>query len=170
MLSTSAYNSVERTNGANSCPVPHGSLNLGHGCAFAGFDLNRRPGIYRTQTDPRTVEKILEDERKTIVDLLIPEAPSKEKTKFLKNTDDLNPTNDEVLAMALGSPARRVLTRAELVGPKNGWRDGHLSSYFGFCPPDPGLSPTALAMSPGTTNPVRFEKSNWIRTSMVRLM
>ena len=71
-------------------------------------------------------------------------------SKTIKNTDDLNPTDDELLAAVLGSPARRVLTRAELLGPRTGWRDGHLSSTHGFCPPDPGASQTALSMTPGS--------------------
>ncbi|KFY78093.1 hypothetical protein V499_02666 [Pseudogymnoascus sp. VKM F-103] len=43
----------------------------------------------------------------------------------------------EVLAAALGAPARRVLIRAEEVGPSSGWKDGHLSAKYGFLPPDP---------------------------------
>src|SRR5438046_4379194 len=98
--------------------------------------------FHPSQMDPEVVERLLMAERKTTVDLLVPEAPSKEKIRSVKSTDELNPTDDELLAVALGSPARQVLTRAELLSPRTGWRDGHLSSYHGFCPPDPGASPT----------------------------
>jgi hypothetical protein len=67
----------------------------------------------------------------------------------LKTVDTLTPSPDSVLAAALGSPARRVLQRAESLGPVTGWRDGYLSSTHGFCPPDPSASPIALAQSPG---------------------
>jgi hypothetical protein len=56
---------------------------------------------------------------------------------------------DEILEKALGAPTRRVLERAEALGPKTGWKDGHLSASHGFCPPDPTSSPLALSKSPG---------------------
>lgn len=82
-------------------------------------------------------------------ELLLPEAPPKEVTKGLKNADGLNPSDTDVLAMALGAPARRVLMRAMELGPKTGWKDGYLSTTHGFCPPDPSASPVALSLSPG---------------------
>lgn len=88
-------------------------------------------------------------ERKTLSELLLPEAPPVEMTKSLKNTDSLNPPDKDVLAAALGAPARNVLLRAAEIGPKTGWKDGYLTSTHGFCPPDPSASPIALAMSPG---------------------
>lgn len=81
--------------------------------------------------------------------MLIPEAPPKETLRGLKNADHLNPTDDDVLAAALGAPARRVLMRAEEIGPQTGWKDGYLSSAFGFLAPDPSESPVALRNSPG---------------------
>jgi hypothetical protein len=54
-----------------------------------------------------------------------------------------------VLAVALGAPARRVLLRAEAVGPSTGWKDGHLSSKHGFLAPNISDSRIALAQSPG---------------------
>ena len=81
--------------------------------------------------------------------MLIPEAPPKEASRGLKNADFLCPTDDEVLAAALGAPARRVLMRAETLGPRTGYRDGYLTSKWGFCPPDPSASPAALAACPG---------------------
>jgi hypothetical protein len=82
-------------------------------------------------------------------EMLLPKAPSKEQTKGVKNADELNPSDDAVLAAALGAPARRVLMRAEEIGPRTGWKDGYLSSDYGFTPPDPSASPVALRASPG---------------------
>jgi hypothetical protein len=67
---------------------------------------------------------LYEKERKTLQDVLMPEAPSRQLTKGLKNADDLNPTDDDLLAVALGAPGRRVIMRAEEIGPRTGWKDG----------------------------------------------
>ncbi|KAG8768914.1 hypothetical protein FRC12_005281 [Ceratobasidium sp. 428] len=67
----------------------------------------------------------------------------------MANADSLNPPEVDVLAMALGAPARRVLQRADALGPRTGWRDGYLSTHHGFCPPNPSAAPIALAASPG---------------------
>ena len=85
-------------------------------------------------------------QQKALTDILVSEIPS---TIGIQDVDALNPSDDEVLAVALGAPARRVLMRAESMGPRTGWRDGHLSVAHGFCPPDPSASPTALALSSG---------------------
>ena len=82
-------------------------------------------------------------------EMLMPEAPPRETTHGLKNADNLNPTDDDLLAVALGAPGRRVLMRAEEIGPQTGWKDGYLSSTYGFLPPDPSDSPVALRASPG---------------------
>jgi hypothetical protein len=95
------------------------------------------------------VESLRHQERKTLNEILMPVAPPKELTKGLKNADSLNPVDTDVLALALGAPARAVLTRAAEVGPKTGWKDGYLSASHGFCAPDPNASPIALAQSPG---------------------
>lgn len=79
----------------------------------------------------------------------MPEAPAREVTNGLKNADTLQPEDEDLLAFALGAPARRVLMRAEEIGPKTGWKDGYLSSTYGFLPPDPSDSPVALRASPG---------------------
>ncbi|KAF1912254.1 hypothetical protein BDU57DRAFT_504740 [Ampelomyces quisqualis] len=79
----------------------------------------------------------------------MPTAPARSRTKGLKNADVLQPEDDDLLALALGAPARRVLSRAEEIGPKTGWKDGYLSSSHGFLPPDPSDSPVALRASPG---------------------
>jgi sulfite reductase alpha subunit-like flavoprotein len=79
----------------------------------------------------------------------MPQAPARSITKGLKNADALQPEDDDLLAFALGAPARRILTRAEEIGPQTGWKDGYLSSAYGFLPPDPSDSPVALRASPG---------------------
>ena len=100
----------------------------------------------------------------------MPEAPARDKTKGLRNADQLQPEDDNLLAFALGAPARRILARAEEIGPKTGWKDGYLSSSYGcmsdlrtyLCqttadislpplvlPPDPSDAPVALRASPG---------------------
>jgi hypothetical protein len=84
-----------------------------------------------------------------MVELLLPSAPAKESVKGLKNADNLCPSDNDILAAALGAPARRVLLRAETLGPRTGFRDGYLTSKHGFCPPDPSASPIALAACPG---------------------
>jgi hypothetical protein len=84
-----------------------------------------------------------------MVEMLIPSAPLKEDVRGLKNADSLVPSDNDILAAALGAPARRVLMRADALGPKTGYRDGYLTSRWGFCPPDPEASPIALAASPG---------------------
>lgn len=63
--------------------------------------------------------------------MLMPEAPARNVTNGLKNADILQPDDDDLLAFALGAPARRILTRAEEIGPKTGWKDGYLSSTHG---------------------------------------
>lgn len=68
---------------------------------------------------------------------------------MLSNADSLNPSEVDVLAFALGAPARRVLDRADKIGSLTGWRDGFLSTNAGFCPPDPNAAPAALGRTPG---------------------
>lgn len=63
--------------------------------------------------------------------------------------DALNANEQDVLAVALGAPARQVMLRAEEIGSSTGWRDGYLSMEHGFCPPDYDEAATALARSPG---------------------
>ncbi|KAH3966709.1 hypothetical protein HBH98_205910 [Parastagonospora nodorum] len=138
-----------------SCPVSgqHGSTcpsgRVGpRGCAFAVFQPNLDASItYRENTeDPDTLHH---KERKALNEVLMPQAPARSLTKGLKNADVLQPEDDDLLALALGAPARRVLARAEEIGPKTGWKDGYLSSEYGFLPPDPSDSPVALRASPG---------------------
>jgi hypothetical protein len=72
-----------------------------------------------------------------------------QNTKGIKNLDTLNASEQDLLAVALGAPARQVILRAEEVGPRTGWRDGYLSVEYGFCPPDADAAAGALARSPG---------------------
>jgi hypothetical protein len=67
----------------------------------------------------------------------------------VKSLDTLNASEQDLLAVALGAPARQVLIRAEEVGPRTGWRDGYLSTEFGFTPPNADAAAGALAKSPG---------------------
>ena len=75
--------------------------------------------------------------------------PSARDIATIKNIDTLNAAEQDLLAVALGAPARQVMIRAEEIGQRTGWKDGHLSSEHGCCPPDYNESPAALANSPG---------------------
>ena len=125
------------------CPVA--SVGSSGACGFAVFGTFPPP----TRLVPchQSTQEVYEQEHKTLTDLLTT-ATSSEPTGYLQNVET-NFTDEEVLAVALGAPARRVVTRAELSGPSTGWRDGHLSAAYGFCPPDPSTSPSALDASPG---------------------
>ena len=72
-----------------------------------------------------------------------------QNAKGVKSLDKLNVDERDLLAVALGAPARQVILRAEEVGPKTGWRDGYLSTEYGFQPPDTSEAPGALRNSPG---------------------
>ncbi|KAI1084221.1 hypothetical protein F5B20DRAFT_287783 [Whalleya microplaca] len=63
--------------------------------------------------------------------------------------DAFNAHEQDLLAVALGAPARQVMLRAEEIGPQTGWADGYLSAEHGFCPVDYDESASALAKSPG---------------------
>ncbi|KAF2475924.1 uncharacterized protein BDR25DRAFT_253566, partial [Lindgomyces ingoldianus] len=86
--------------------------------------------MYSTTSEETSL--LYEQERKGLNEMLMPEAPAREITNGLKNADNLQPEDVDLLAVALGAPARRVLMRAEEVGPRTGWKDGYLSSAFGF--------------------------------------
>ncbi|PGH21294.1 hypothetical protein AJ80_03344 [Polytolypa hystricis UAMH7299] len=134
--------------GSSTCPAGHGPRMGPRGCAFSGFQMSANTSY--SPFNGNVSEGVLHArERKTLTELLLPEAPPVSLTKGMKNADSLNAPDKDVLAAALGAPARNVLLRAAEVGPKTGWKDGYLSSSYGFCPPDPSASPIALAMSPG---------------------
>ncbi|KAF2261865.1 hypothetical protein CC78DRAFT_499454 [Lojkania enalia] len=136
-----------RSGSVNGAGCPAGRVGP-RGCAFAAFQPNLgAPTVYSDGSDDTNT--LHEKERKALNEMLMPDAPSREVTNGLKNADVLNPEDDDVLAVALGAPARRVLMRAEEIGPRTGWKDGYLSSAYGFLPPDPSDSPVALRASPG---------------------
>lgn len=94
-------------------------------------------------------------ERKAINELLYSNVPSMAQIKDMQNAkgvkslDTLNVDERDLLAVALGAPARQVILRAEEVGPITGWRDGYLSTEYGFQVPDTSEAPGALRNSPG---------------------
>ena len=117
------------------------------GCALATFGPPPQPSCLGPNQKSATKGTHAEEHR-TLTDLLATISHS-EQTASPPPNPHLNPTDEEVLAAAIGAPARRVLMRAQMSGPNTGWRDGHLSVAHGFCPPDPSASPSALEASPG---------------------
>ena len=131
------------------CPVsPRSTKFAAGGCGFSFLLQQEIPTL--TPPHAPTPAQLLAQEQKALTDLLLPAPPGPKETLHLTDADLLNPADHDVLAAALGAPARAVLLRAELTGPRTGWRDGHLSTEHGFCPPDPEASPRALAQSPGS--------------------
>ncbi|KAG7085882.1 hypothetical protein E1B28_003416 [Marasmius oreades] len=122
------------------------------GCAWLGTSQPSSATLYGAPQGPDAIQTALEKERKTIVEVLLPTAPPKDLSSsraMLQNADSLNPRELDVLAIALGAPARRVLERADNIGPRTGWRDGFLSTKHGLCPADPNVAPAALALTQG---------------------
>ncbi|KAF2688123.1 hypothetical protein K458DRAFT_361117 [Lentithecium fluviatile CBS 122367] len=144
------------------CPVvsaagsKRGSRMGPRGCTMSGFaqsgDVHAAFGI-----PPHVnVEDFLRQrERKAINELLYSNVPSMAEIKEIQNAkgvkslDQLNVDERDLLAVALGAPARQVILRAEEVGRETGWRDGYLSTEYGFQPPDTSEAPGALRNSPG---------------------
>jgi sulfite reductase alpha subunit-like flavoprotein/predicted heme/steroid binding protein len=75
--------------------------------------------------------------------------PDPDHITQVKNVDTLVAQDKDLLAVALGAPARQVMLRAEAIGQRTGWKDGYLSAEYGFCPPDSNEAAGALANSPG---------------------
>lgn len=88
-------------------------------------------------------------ERKSINEILYATIPEPDHISQVRNIDDLVAQDSDLLAAALGAPARQVLLRAEAIGQRTGWKDGYLSAEYGFCPPDANEAAGALANSPG---------------------
>lgn len=89
-------------------------------------------------------------DRKAINDLLFDNESSARDLNNVTNIDVLPPSEHDVLAAALGAPARQVIIRAEGIGPRSGWKDGFLTAEYGFVPPDSmDAAVAALANSPG---------------------
>ncbi|KAJ8112822.1 hypothetical protein OPT61_g4898 [Boeremia exigua] len=144
------------------CPVgstsgsKRGSRTGPRGCTMSGFaqpgDVHAAFGIPAHEN----VEAFLrERERKAINELIYSNVPSMAEIKEIQNArgvkslDTLNMDERDLLAVALGAPARQVILRAEEVGPATGWRDGYLSTEYGFQPPDTNAATGALRNSPG---------------------
>ncbi|KFY17160.1 hypothetical protein V492_00838 [Pseudogymnoascus sp. VKM F-4246] len=140
------------------CPMGNGAGGNGRarGCNFASF--SRPEDVHSTFGIPPgadVADFLRQRERKAINELLYSDVPSMPVIKDMQNAqgtkslDSLNVNDQDLLAVALGAPARQVLLRAEEVGPRTGWRDGYLSREHGFCPPDADEAASALARSPG---------------------
>lgn len=98
---------------------------------------------------PHTHTNITSRERKAINELLYVNSSSRELNK-VTNIDILPASEHDLLAVALGAPARQVIIRAEEIGPPSGWKDGFLTSEYGFVPPESlDDSVAALAQSAG---------------------
>ncbi|KAL2752424.1 hypothetical protein ACRALDRAFT_1083188 [Sodiomyces alcalophilus JCM 7366] len=147
---------------ASRAPSTTGSRRLGpRGCSFSGYT---QPGDLHAAFDiPRGIDVdewlrsrcdgdptlLLRLERKAINEILYSNMPSSEQVNNVKDVDTLVANDEDLLAAALGAPARQVLLRAENIGPSIGWKDGYLSADYGFCPPDSNEAAGALAASPG---------------------
>ncbi|KAI0110397.1 cytochrome b5-like Heme/Steroid binding domain-containing protein [Nemania sp. FL0031] len=145
-----------------SCPVsgsvrgtcPAGNNRMGpRGCSFSGFS---QPGNLREAFDiPQGVDSdewLRMRDRKSINQLLYTNIPSPQIIQAAKNQaeiDAFNANEQDLLAVALGAPARQVMVRAEEIGSRTGWIDGYLSREHGFCPPDYDESVGVLAKTPG---------------------
>src|SRR5579859_5644110 len=115
------------------------------GCVFAGFGGKPPLDSFHPPANPHFVGLV---DKCWIQTTSIIKRPKEAPPDYVQ----VNlPTDDEIVGKALGAPARRVLQRAETLGPKTGWKDGHLSGAYGFSPPDPSSSPTALYLSPGNS-------------------
>ncbi|KAI1147237.1 cytochrome b5-like Heme/Steroid binding domain-containing protein [Nemania diffusa] len=145
-----------------SCPAsasvrgtcPAGNNRVGpRGCSFSGFS---QPGNLREAFDiPQAVDSeewLRMRERKSINQLLYSNIPPPQIIQAAKSQaeiDAFNANEQDLLAIALGAPARQVMARAEEIGPRTGWIDGYLSREHGFCPPDYDESAGVLAKTPG---------------------
>ncbi|KAF2661021.1 hypothetical protein K491DRAFT_687814 [Lophiostoma macrostomum CBS 122681] len=143
---------------ARECPMGSnaGSRTGPRGCNFFG---SAQPGdLHAAFNIPRDVnaeQHLRQRERKAINEIMYSNVPSMREIKEIQNAkgtkslDKLNIDDHDLLAVALGAPARQVLLRAEEIGPATGWRDGYLSTEYGFVPPDSTEASGALRNSPG---------------------
>ncbi|KAI1658982.1 hypothetical protein F4813DRAFT_395444 [Daldinia decipiens] len=143
------------------CPVGHADSSRSRsnsrmgprGCAFSGY--SQPVDLHAAFNIPRGVdagEWLRMRERKSINQLLYTNIPSVQEIDAVKTQAELDAFNvreQDLLAVALGAPARQVMLRAEEIGPKTGWLDGYLSAEHGFCPPDYEEAAGALARTPG---------------------
>lgn len=123
------------------------------GCTFSGY--GQSGDIHAAFDIPRGVdaaEWLRMRERKSINQLLYNDIPSVQEIDMAKTqaeVDAFNAHEQDLLAVALGAPARQVMLRAEEIGPKTGWIDGYLSAEHGFCPVDYEEAAGALSRTPG---------------------
>lgn len=75
--------------------------------------------------------------------------PDADHITQIQDVDTLVAPDKDLLAVALGAPARQVMLRAEAIGQRTGWKDGYLSADYGFCAPDSNEAAGALANCPG---------------------
>ncbi|KAL7625163.1 hypothetical protein AAE478_004378 [Parahypoxylon ruwenzoriense] len=141
------------------CPVGHAGSSRSNsrmgprGCAFSGY--GQSGDIHAAFDIPRGVdveEWLRMRERKSINQLLytsIPSVQEIDQAKTQAEIDAFNVHEQDLLAVALGAPARQVMLRAEEIGPKTGWIDGYLSAEHGFCPLDYEEAVGALSRTPG---------------------
>ncbi|OLN87602.1 Sulfite reductase [NADPH] flavoprotein alpha-component [Colletotrichum chlorophyti] len=120
------------------------------GCSFSGY--TQQGDLYTAFDVPRGAdvdEWLRTRDRKAINEIIYADIPTADRISQVKNVDTLVANDRDLLAFALGAPARQVILRAECVGPQSGWKDGYLSAEYGFCPPDSNEAAGALANCPG---------------------
>src|SRR5277367_4387045 len=93
------------------CPAVKSVRRKSSGCAFATFGFPPQPSCL-APNHQSTTEGIHAEEHRTLTDLLATISHS-EQTASPPPNPHLNPTDEEVLAAAIGAPARRVLMRAQ---------------------------------------------------------
>ncbi|KAK1974673.1 sulfite reductase flavoprotein alpha-component [Colletotrichum cereale] len=139
--------------GGGRCPAGRQSANRRfgpRGCSFSGY--TQQGDLHAAFDIPRGVnvdEWLRARERKAINEIVYSDIPSAEHITHVKNVDTLVADDRDLLAVALGAPARQVILRAEGIGQPSGWKDGYLSAEYGFCPPDSNEAAGALANCPG---------------------
>ncbi|KAG9237782.1 sulfite reductase flavoprotein alpha-component [Amylocarpus encephaloides] len=144
--------------GGGRCPVDARGGRMGsRGCSFmSGAQSGDLRTAFNIPPDVDPGQFLRQRERKAINEVLYSNIPTMDVIKEKQNTHgqksldmSLNVSEQDLLAIALGAPARQVILRAEEVGPQTGWRDGYLSAEHGFTPPDVDAPAGALAKSPG---------------------
>ncbi|KDN70089.1 putative sulfite reductase flavoprotein alpha-component [Colletotrichum sublineola] len=139
--------------GGGRCPVGRQSAsrrNGPRGCSFSGY--TQQGDLHAAFDIPRGVdvdEWLRARERKAINEIVYSDIPSADHITQVKDVDTLVADDRDLLAVALGAPARQVILRAEGIGQPSGWKDGYLSAEYGFCPPDSNEAAGALANCPG---------------------
>ncbi|KAI3557410.1 sulfite reductase flavoprotein alpha-component [Colletotrichum abscissum] len=146
---------VSGSMGGGRCPAgAHGQTanrRVGpRGCSFSGY--TQQGDLHAAFDIPRGVdvdEWLRARERKAINEIVYSDIPSADHIAQVKNVDTLVADDRNLLAVALGAPARQVILRAEGVGSQSGWKDGYLSAEYGFNAPDSNEAAGALANCPG---------------------